>query len=95
MRLKTADINSFELPKNDAVIVTNPPYGERMLELKQAREIYKTMGEKFTPPGRYYVISPDEEFEEFFGKKAKNAENCITECFAVNTICFIRFKAFY
>ncbi len=71
VRLKTADINSFELPKNDAVIVTNPPYGERMLELKQAREIYKTMGEKFTPPGRYYVISPDEEFEEFFGKKAK------------------------
>ena len=71
VRLKTADIRSFELPGKNTLVVTNPPYGERMLELKEAREIYKLMGEKFTPPGRYYVISPDEEFEQFFGKQAK------------------------
>lgn len=71
IRLKTADIRDFEPPKEKVLVVTNPPYGERMLELQQARELYKVMGEKFTGDGRYYVISPDEEFERFFGKQAK------------------------
>ncbi len=71
IRLKTADIRTFGLSQERTVIVTNPPYGERMLELKQARELYAVMGEKFRGNGRYYVISPDEEFERFFGRQAK------------------------
>ncbi len=71
VRLKTADIRSFEFLGEKAVVVTNPPYGERMLEIEGARELYHAMGERFTAPGRYYVISPDEEFERFFGRQAK------------------------
>ena len=71
IRLKTADISDFILPKENALIVTNPPYGERMLEIKEAQKIYRTMGERFLEGGRYYVISPDEEFEHFFGRQAK------------------------
>lgn len=70
VRLKCAPISEFVLPKEKAVVVTNPPYGERMLEINQAQAIYKMMGERFTGDGRYYVISPDEEFERYFGKKA-------------------------
>ena len=54
-------------------IITNPPYGERMLELEQARELYGVMGSKMLPLGgdrSLYVITPDSEFESVFGQKA-------------------------
>lgn len=69
------DIRDFKYPDSAVKIITNPPYGERMLEVSQARDIYKTMGERLLPLGEnsLYVITPDEEFEELFGlKSAKN-----------------------
>jgi putative N6-adenine-specific DNA methylase len=55
-----------------AVVLCNPPYGERLLEVRQAEELYRKMGEVFTrQKGRTYaVISPHEQFESFFGRKA-------------------------
>lgn len=70
IRLKCAPIAEFVSPGERTVVVTNPPYGERMLEIKQAQAIYRSMGERFTGDGRYYIISPDEEFERYFGRKA-------------------------
>ena len=53
-------------------LICNPPYGERLLDIKQAAELYKIMGKRFAPArGRsYYIISPSEEFETDFGRKA-------------------------
>ena len=53
-------------------MICNPPYGERMLEIRQAEELYKKMGEVFVPNRglNYYIISPHEEFERLFGRKA-------------------------
>ena len=53
-------------------IITNPPYGERMLELSDARELYKVMCERLRPLGenQLYVLTPDEEFESIFGEKS-------------------------
>lgn len=68
------DIKDFVYPENDTIkIITNPPYGERLLEVSEAREIYKTMGERLLPrlgENSLYVITPDEEFEALFGLKA-------------------------
>lgn len=66
------DIKDFAAPAENMKIITNPPYGERMLELEQAREIYRTMGEKLLPlnGNQLYIITPDEEFESLFGQKA-------------------------
>lgn len=69
VRLKVADISDFLAPKERVVIVTNPPYGERMLEIKEAERIYQCMGERFAGY-RCAVISPHEEFERLFGRKA-------------------------
>ena len=54
------------------VLLANPPYGERMMEKKEAEEICRVMGRVFTPgEGRSYaIISPLENFEELFGRKA-------------------------
>lgn len=53
-------------------VITNPPYGERLLDVYQAEELYKIMGEKFIQKNgwSYTIISPDDDFEKCFGKKA-------------------------
>lgn len=54
------------------IAICNPPYGERMLEVKEAEKLYSIMGEKLRPDSKSpaYIISPHEDFEQFFGKKA-------------------------
>lgn len=53
-------------------VICNPPYGERLLDLHAAEELYRTMGRVFVPRHgwSYAVISPDETFEGCFGRKA-------------------------
>lgn len=71
--INKADIADFQpVTGRQSVVVCNPPYGERMLEIEQARKLYAQMGKKFTADSsaRYYIISPDEEFEKYFGRKA-------------------------
>lgn len=72
VRAEHRGIADYERPKRPAKILTNPPYGERMLELEQARELYAMMGKKLLPLGhdQLYVITPDEEFESIFGLKS-------------------------
>lgn len=66
------DIADFHTDELRALILTNPPYGERMLEVKEAQKIYRTMGRVFERRKylSYYIISPDEQFEELFGSSA-------------------------
>ncbi len=66
------DVRNFEASSEKGTLVTNPPYGERMLDYKTAKSIYKAMGEKFVSKygWSYGIISPDEEFEKSFGRKA-------------------------
>ena len=56
-------------------IVCNPPYGERLETVKSARELYKKMGLCFKnlAPWQIYVITSDEEFEKYYGKRADKA----------------------
>lgn len=68
---KISDIRDFSNIEN-AIVVCNPPYGERMLELREAEELYRVMGKKFVKGNgnKYYIISPHEDFEKFFGRPA-------------------------
>lgn len=65
-------IKDFTPPAEGLKIITNPPYGERMLELAQARELYGELGRRLLPlnGNQLYIITPDEEFESIFGLKA-------------------------
>ena len=65
------DVRNYK-PADGVITVCNPPYGERMLELREAEELYRAMGQSLCPSKRNpcYIISPHEEFEKFFGKKA-------------------------
>lgn len=66
-----ADVKNFILPEK-GIVVCNPPYGERLSDIKTAEELYRQMGKIFLRKDgvNYYIISPHENFEQLFGRKA-------------------------
>ena len=72
IRFENRDIRDYAEGFDRASVITNPPYGERLLDIQAARELYRVMGEKFTkkPFHSYTIISPDERFESVFGRVA-------------------------
>lgn len=72
VKAAVADIHDFTPPEERCLTITNPPYGERLLDVKAAEELYTVMGRRFEEGfGRkYYVISPHDEFEKHFGRTA-------------------------
>ncbi|MBO2528150.1 MAG: RNA methyltransferase [Clostridiales bacterium] len=67
-------------------IVTNPPYGERLLEQKEAEELYRAFGkamDKLPDTWRIYVLSSHTEFERCFGRiadKKRKLYNGMLKC---------------
>ena len=72
IKVQKGDVKDFKAPKERSIIVTNPPYGERLLDVREAEKLYRIMGENFeVGDGRkVFVISPHDEFEKHFGRTA-------------------------
>jgi len=53
-------------------IVTNPPYGERLLTVEEAESLYRAMGQAFSRLERWqiYVITQSEVFPKLYGRRA-------------------------
>ena len=66
------DMRDVDLNEDYGVVITNPPYGERMGEKEEVRKLYTDFGSKFRPLKTWsvYVITSNEEFESLYGKKA-------------------------
>lgn len=73
-RIKTrqAEVGDFTPPEQGCIVITNPPYGERMMEQEEAKELCRTLGSVFIPRDdmSYYIISSAEDFEEMFSRRA-------------------------
>ncbi len=72
LHFEKRDIKDFKKYSERGTVICNPPYGERLLDLQEAEDIYRQMGRVFDRQHgwSYYVITPDEEFENCFGRKA-------------------------
>ena len=68
--VKQQDIKDFSAVSGQN-IVCNPPYGERMLDIEQARALYRIMRRVFPEGQPCSVITSDTEFESCFGRKAR------------------------
>lgn len=66
------DFNEFSSSKKYGVVITNPPYGIRLLEKTQAEDLIKNMGKIFSdmPDWSVYILSALNGVEMLFGKKA-------------------------
>ena len=72
VRFELADAAKFDRPTERGVIVTNPPYGERIGEKDEAEALYRAFGEAWrrTPNWQLYLLSSQTEFERCFGRQA-------------------------
>jgi len=79
------DVKNFTPNDDRFLLITNPPYGERLLDVRQAENLYKTMGERFLleQGKKYFIISPHDEFEKHFGSiadKRRKLYNGMIKC---------------
>ena len=83
---EAADAASFSRGTERGVIVTNPPYGERLLDRQQAEEIYRTFGSALSRVSGWqlYLLSSHTEFERCFGvpaDKKRKLYNGMIQCY--------------
>lgn len=70
-RFEVADVKDFA-PRPSSIILTNPPYGERLGDAAEAAALARTLGQVWqaSPTAGLYAITADADFEAHFGKKA-------------------------
>ena len=72
VRFEVADAMCFDRKTERGVIVTNPPYGERILEKQEAETLYRGFGRALSECRNWqlYLLSSHTEFERCFGRQA-------------------------
>ena len=66
------DMREFTSKTSFGVIVTNPPYGERISDRNQVVKLYRDYGKVYNSLNEWsaFTITPVSDFERLFGKKA-------------------------
>ena len=72
IEFKTMDALELKTSLEYGVIVTNPPYGERLADDESAADIYDDMADAFEPLKTWsiYVLTSHPRFEQFFRRPA-------------------------
>ena len=72
IRFFEKDATTLTKPDRRGTIVCNPPYGERLMTLREAEELYRRMGKTFLgfDPWQIYVLTSAENFERLYGRRA-------------------------
>ena len=72
IKFNLRDAREFVTNASYGVNVSNPPYGERLGDVEQAREIARDMGKLYRTLDKwnFYFLSPIETFERDFGRRA-------------------------
>ena len=86
LKIFTADARRISAPGRRGTVVTNPPYGERLLSVSEIAPLYRSLGEHFRSlaPWQIYVISSSRDFEKLYGKRAdkiRKLYNGMIPCF--------------
>ncbi|MDQ8766729.1 class I SAM-dependent RNA methyltransferase [Streptococcus ruminantium] len=69
---KQMRVQDLRTDKINGVIVSNPPYGERLLDDEAIVALYREMGQTFEPLKTWskFILTSDEQFETRFGCQA-------------------------
>ena len=71
IKFSVGDVKNFKSDLSGGTIVSNPPYGERVYDKKEAEECYKSLGNVYRSLDNWscFVITSAQNFERHFGKK--------------------------
>ena len=66
------DVSEISSKKKYGVLITNPPYGKRIGEIKKLKGLYQEMGKVFRrlPDWSYFILTAYPDFQKVFGEKA-------------------------
>ncbi|MBM7642231.1 THUMP domain-containing class I SAM-dependent RNA methyltransferase [Streptococcus loxodontisalivarius] len=72
IKLKQMRLQDLKTDKINGVIISNPPYGERLLDDKAIDILYNEMGQTFAPLKTWskFILTSDEQFESKYGSLA-------------------------
>lgn len=72
IQFKQMQLSDFTTNKDYGIIVSNPPYGERLGDKEKSAQLYREMGKVFRPLDTWskYIITSDLDFEKHYGEKA-------------------------
>lgn len=72
IHFQRADMRDFSSRFSRGVIISNPPYGERLSDRKEVEKLYRDYGKKVALLDDWcaYTLTPVDDFERLFGKKA-------------------------
>ena len=81
-----ADARSIKRLDRKGTVVCNPPYGERMGELREVEALYRDLGRAFKDlyPWQIYVLTSHDRFDRLYGQKAdkiKKLYNGMIPCY--------------
>ena len=85
IRFERADAGAFSRPTARGIIVTNPPYGERLSDKAEAEAVYRAFGAAWRAARGWslYLLSSHTEFERCFGvpaEKKRKLYNGMLKC---------------
>lgn len=71
IEMRQADAAQFDGARQNATVITNPPYAVRLMEKEQVEKLMGQVGRQLQKRDdlRYYFISGDPQFERAFGKR--------------------------
>ena len=72
IHFQRADMRDFSSRFSHGVIISNPPYGERLSDRTEVEKLYRDYGKKVALLDDWcaYTLTPVDDFERLFGKKA-------------------------
>lgn len=72
IRFSVADMRKFQTTEKYGVLLSNPPYGERLSDTKSVQTLMRDFGKVFRslPDWSGYILTSLPEFERYFGKTA-------------------------
>lgn len=72
IHFQRADMRDFSSRFSHGVIISNPPYGERLSDRKEVEKLYRDYGKTVAKLDEWcaYTLTPVDDFERLFGKKA-------------------------
>ncbi len=91
IRFQVADAARFRSTAPAGRVVTNPPYGQRLLEAQQAGQLYSAFGRAWRqmPPGwQLYLLSGHPEFERAFGQGAQKKRKLYNGMLRCDLFCY-------
>ena len=85
IRFSVADAKNFKSELKYGVLLSNPPYGERLGDEKEVRKLMGEVGKAFRalPYWNAYILTALPDFERYFGKTADKKK----KLFNANLVC--------